>query len=583
MIDCGAMQSNAVALDASGAETSAKPSIYTRAAVALHCTPTDCWVIVRGNVYDVSRFAHQHPGGVAALTKEGRAGCDVTEPFERVGHSPHALERLASLKIGSVAEVLAPAAPCVAPPHVVASVVAAAPADERERTPTEWHAARRVAILRDHPEVAKLQGTNPCTPLIGAVMVVLHSWCALQAKARHTCVAVLLAATVGAWCKMCQFAVCHDICHGTAGKLCRPFCVRHLLFHLLTLPSFGGETQQYYAYQHLGHHASLGAPPPDVAVPGDSGLADNDGFTGGISLLDIDGDLPAPNVMILFAGSMVEPPKKRVHGVFSKLFCVPCHHLFHFLSLSCAQACAGICCCGPLYYALVAPILACGRLRRKLGCASPETAEFVHASAGLALHAWVSWSTALLVLFGARAADDVDSTDGSGGSGEWYAVSFGLRAEPSDAILKGLLYLLLSELFLHGFCFHPYLGYFLGVHRSRGEGFGGSDGVEPGGKAAAPRADGVDECQPTMSTYGPLTSIACMNLNYHVEHHDFPTVPWSRLPAVHAAAPEYYDHLEQSPGFTATIWRWFVHGHGWKYACSEPPLVATGGAKVDFT
>jgi len=32
-------------------------------------------------------------------------------------------------------------------------------------------------------------------------------------------------------------------------------------------------------------------------------------------------------------------------------------------------------------------------------------------------------------------------------------------------------------------------------------------------------------------------------MNYHVEHHDFPEVPWRRLPALRAAAPEFYDSI----------------------------------------
>ncbi len=34
-----------------------------------------------------------------------------------------------------------------------------------------------------------------------------------------------------------------------------------------------------------------------------------------------------------------------------------------------------------------------------------------------------------------------------------------------------------------------------------------------------------------------------MNFGYHVEHHDFPRVPWVRLPRVRRLAPEFYDSL----------------------------------------
>ncbi|KDN37239.1 hypothetical protein K437DRAFT_251995 [Tilletiaria anomala UBC 951] len=48
--------------------------------------------------------------------------------------------------------------------------------------------------------------------------------------------------------------------------------------------------------------------------------------------------------------------------------------------------------------------------------------------------------------------------------------------------------------------------------------------------------------QETWSYYGPL-NILCYNVGYHNEHHDFPSVPWTRLPALRKMAPEFYDCL----------------------------------------
>ena len=64
----------------------------------------------------------------------------------------------------------------------------------------------------------------------------------------------------------------------------------------------------------------------------------------------------------------------------------------------------------------------------------------------------------------------------------------------------------------------------------------------------------LDEHQETYSYYGPLNVVA-FNVGFHNEHHDFPSIPWNRLPRLKKQAASFYDSLQYHRSWTRLFFR----------------------------
>ncbi|KAG8216495.1 hypothetical protein J3R82DRAFT_6609 [Butyriboletus roseoflavus] len=109
--------------------------------------------------------------------------------------------------------------------------------------------------------------------------------------------------------------------------------------------------------------------------------------------------------------------------------------------------------------------------------------------------------------------------------------------------IRPLLYLLFSSFFAGSL--HPCAGHFIAEHYVW---------------------DGLN--QETYSYYGPLNVLA-YNVGYHNEHHDFPSIPWTRLPALRALAPEVYDSIPCAPKLGHGNCKLHPRSRGWHLRTCE--------------
>lgn len=97
---------------------------------------------------------------------------------------------------------------------------------------------------------------------------------------------------------------------------------------------------------------------------------------------------------------------------------------------------------------------------------------------------------------------------------------------------KALYYLMIGSLLAMGL--HPMAAHFIAEHYMFDRG-----------------------CE-TYSYYGPWNYIT-WNVGYHMEHHDFPYIPGSKLPEVKRIAAEFYDNLPQHDSWLTVIWEFLFN------------------------
>ncbi|KAI0169680.1 cytochrome B5 [Hypoxylon sp. FL1284] len=73
---------------------------FTAKEVATHHSTEDAWMVIHGQVYNVTSYLNDHPGGAEVLIET--AGTDASEAFDNAGHSEDAFEIMAKYRVGKL-------------------------------------------------------------------------------------------------------------------------------------------------------------------------------------------------------------------------------------------------------------------------------------------------------------------------------------------------------------------------------------------------------------------------------------------------------------------------------------------------
>ena len=144
------------------------------------------------------------------------------------------------------------------------------------------------------------------------------------------------------------------------------------------------------------------------------------------------------------------------------------------------------------------------------------------------------------------------------------------------------LFYLITSSFLAG-SLHPCAGHFIAEHYFFSNvKKGGTESIRDS-KTSNGKKNPVPNLPPpeTYSYYGPL-NILTYNVGLHNEHHDFPAVPWTKLPTLHRIASEFYETLPCHRSWTWVIWTFIMDsdaGMWCRVKRSEGGRVVGGGTK----
>merc|ERR1712187_1108711 len=121
----------------------------TMAEVGKHTTKTDCWVVLRGEVLNVTNFLSQHTGGELAILTF--AGKDASAEFDMI-HPPDMIEKYApDAVIGMIGGASAEAAPAASAPANTGAAAAAQPLLGGEKT-KKWTMTEKNRQIRMNNE-----------------------------------------------------------------------------------------------------------------------------------------------------------------------------------------------------------------------------------------------------------------------------------------------------------------------------------------------------------------------------------------------------------------------------------------------